>query len=95
MLNIQRYDLFTFIIILQLPPELIIRGYFSSNDKTNNFITKLMQKSVGIYNNDGDDFDLFFNGLFNAMDEEEFYSEHVNEQKVFAKLEKDFCLEKP
>ena len=95
MLNIQRYDLFTFIIILQLPPELIIRGYFSSDDKTNNFITKLMQKSVGIYNNDGDDFDLFFNGLFNAMDEEEFYSEHVNEQKVFAKLEKDFCLEKP
>ena len=95
MLNIQKFDLFTFIIILQLPPELIIRGYLSPDDKTNNFITKVMQKSVCIYNNNSDDFDLFFNGLFNAMDEDEFYSEHVNEQKVFAKLEKDFCLENP
>ena len=89
MLNIQKYDLFTFILILQLPPELIIRGYLNPDEKTNNFITKLMQKSVEIYNNDEIDFDLFFNGLFNATDEDEFYTEHVNEQKVFAKLQKD------
>ena len=89
MMNIQRYDLFAFILILQLPPELIIRGYLTPDEKSNNFITKLMQKSVLIYNNEDDDFDLFFNGLFNAMNEDEFYSEHVNKRKIFAKLEKD------
>ena len=92
MLNIQKYDLFTFVIILQLPLKIILRG---SDKESFNFLKKLKPKSEKIYNELDDDYDLFFNSLFNG-DEKNFYSDMVVDiKKVSEKIIRDFETENP
>ena len=95
MSNIQKYDLFAFIIILQLPPELIMRGYLTSDEKNDDFLGKIIKKGEDIFKEDADDFDLIFNGIANAMDEEDFYTDNVDEKKVLAKFVKDLKAANP
>ena len=95
-LNIQKYDLFVFNLILQLPPEIIIRGYFPDDDETVDFSNKIAQQSRKLYNEtDMEEFDLFFNGLLNSSNEEDFYQNYCNDGKVFDKIEKDLNASNP
>ena len=98
-LNIQKYDLFVFNLILQLPPEIIIRGYFPTDEEneTEAFMKKIGKYLSALYPNETDieEFDLYFNGLLNSGNEEDFYQDYVNESKVFDKMEKDLSSSNP
>ena len=90
-IDFQKYDLFIFVIILQLPLKLILRG---KNDQSDNLFMKLVQISQPFYNKlDEDDLDLIFNSLLNV--EEESFKDYVNYEKVSQKISKDLKKENP
>ena len=90
-IDFQKYDLFIFVIILQLPLKLILRG---KNDQSDNLFMKLVQISQPFYNKlDEDDLDLIFNSLLNV--EEESFKDYVNNEKVSKKISKDLKKENP
>ena len=89
-IDFQKYDLFIFVIILQLPLKLILRGKNDQPDVYN----KLVQISQPFYNKlDEDDLDLIFNSLLNV--EEESFKDYVNYEKVSQKITKDLKKENP
>ena len=94
MSDIQKYDLFIFVIILQLSTEFIIRGFSSREDTDADLRDKIKEKLEQIFSVDASDdsLELFFYRLSNAMNEEEYYSQEC-EYKIIQKLKKDFELE--
>ena len=84
-LNIHKYDLFVFNLILQLPPEITTRGYFILDEKTEAFMNKISKQLQELYSKEKEieEFDLFFNSLSNADNEDDFYQNYFNEDKVF------------
>ena len=96
-LNIHKYDLFVFNLILQLPPEITTRGYFILDEKTEAFMNKISKQLQELYSKEKEieEFDLFFNSLSNADNEDDFYQNYFNEDKVFKKIEKDLSKSNP
>ena len=86
-LEILKYDLFAFCIILQLPIELTFARQ-DTDDKMESYFGKIAQLSFKLF--EGTEDNDFFIGVINVKNDEDFYSYLEDDNKILNKIQYDF-----